>query len=374
MAKSITAGAQKLMESFLGSVEGKCAFYDDDKKLLWTNCSEFFEKFDLKKVDEEDPIKSEVCISVNIDGEKSALCITPVYRTLRTIVAYICIARNDYEVYSMMDMTSIPDYTNNAMEKTEDKLEKLTELNSYIEEAIQDEDGAERAIDLIREQKRLLVSMKNETKYQRQTCFIEKSDDDLNCNLTMMFSAMCNDAEESFRDLGRKIIFKGEGKDYYIAEDSKALQTSFMHLLRSHMILSPLKSILEIATYYEASSSTTSNFCVSIKTRLKPSSQIEDSALLSSYAYRELSKKVVKYDYQGIFNVEDDGKTLKTEFKIPVLKKNRGPMLTASNSWYLDGRSRPLHTYMKDIIEQEITDIEQEKMETSKKRKLAKHE
>lgn len=366
MAKGITSGAQRLMENFLSSVEGRSALYDEEMNLMWTNFHEFFDKFDLKKKNEETPIRIESSFSADIDGSRAVLSITPVYKSLRTISAYVCVIRDSYEVYKLMNKTAIAAFTNNIMEKNIDKLERLVELNSNIAEALR----FEEIDDLLMEQKRLLVSMRNEAKYCIDTCYNNVDSSDINCNLSMMFKSLCKDAEESFRDLGRKVNFTGESRDYYIIENSKALVTAFLHLLRSHLMLSPLKSPVNISTYYEANG----NFCISVKTKLVPIDKTDESVVTTSRAYRELAKKVILFDYNGSFECSDDDKNMQTVFKFPVLKKNRGPVLTTSNSWYLNERNRILHTYMMDIIEQEIGELEYAKMESSRKKKLAKHE
>lgn len=403
MAKGITSGAQRLMENFLSSVEGRSALYDEEMNLIWTNYREFFDKFDLKKINEETPIRNESSFSADIDGSQEVLSITPVYKSLRTISAYVCVIRSSYEVYKLMNKTAIAAFTNNMMEKNKDKLERLAELNAKVGEAVRENENTEEINDLIMEQKRLLVAMRNETKYCIDTCYNEVNSNKINCNPSMMFKSLCEDAEESFRDLGRKVNFSGESRDYYITENSTALATAFLHLLRSHMLLSPLKSTVSISTYYEASGS----FCVSVKSKLVSLDKISkinridnadniddidntdnidnidytdkadntgERVLITARAYRELAKKVILFDYNGSFECSDDNKNMQTVFKFPVLKKNRGPVLTTSNSWYLDKNKRVLHAYMMDIIEHEIGELEHAKMESSRKKKLAKHE
>ncbi|MCM1054877.1 MAG: hypothetical protein NC394_05060 [Bacteroides sp.] len=374
MAKGITFGAQRLMENFLGSVEGRAALYDEEMNLLWTNFHEFFDGFDLKESNEETPIKNESVFTVSIDGVKEVLTVTPVYKSLRTISAYICIIRNSYEVYKMMSNTDISDFTDNMMKKNAEKLERAAELNADIGEAVRGGEDPETIGDIVAEQKRLLVSMRNETMYCIDTCYNKIDRGEVNCNLSMMFSALCRDAEESFKDLGRKVNFESESRDYYILENSKPLVTAFLHLLRAHLLLSPLKTPVNIATYYEPNGYNNGNFCIMAKTKLTPADKTEESVITTSRAYRELAKKVILFDYNGSFEYNDDDKTMQTIFKFPVLKKNRGPVLTTGNSWYLDEKKRILHAYMMDIIEQEIDSLEHAKMESAKKKKLAKHE
>lgn len=374
MARAITSGAQRLMEQFLSTANGRSAFYNEQMELIWTNYHEFFDNFDLKKISEEVQIKDEIELPAEINGGKAVLSITPAYKSLRIITAYVCVIKTSYEVYKLMAKTDIADFSNNMMDKTNEKLERLTELNDCIKEAVQGGENADSINDLLREQKRLLVSMRNETKYCMDTCYNKTESTEVSCNLSMMFDALCKDAEQSFRDLGRKVNFEGESRDYYIVEDSKALVTAFLHLLRSHIIMSPLKSNLNISAYYEQNGNNSGNFCVSIKTKLNPVSKTAESDLTTARAYRELAKKVVLYDYNGSFECDDDDKNMLSVIRFPVLKKNRGPMLTTSNSWYLNSGNRVLHTYMLDIIEREINELEQAKMETSRKKKLAKHD
>ncbi len=85
---------------------------------------------------------------------------------------------------------------------------------------------------------------------------------------------------------------------------------------------------------------------------------------------RNFAEKIIRTDCYGIFKCHDDGKTTSTEFELPVFLKNRGSMLTSRNSVYLDPEYKPVRSLLKKIMESEIEQLEEIKMEASKKKKL----
>lgn len=353
MPKFLTSGAQKLMANFIESSGVKGAVYDEEMTLLWTNYPEFFDNFDIGKINGESPLISESAFSAEADGVRAVLNITPVYKSPRVISAYVCIIREAYDIYKMMNKTVISDFSDNIMRKNRDRLEKLAELNRAIGEAAADSadlngaDGANRLNelnDLVKKQEELLLSMRNETRFYIDTCFNEVSEKA--CNISLLFSTVCEYAAKSFKELGRKVSFTVEEKDYYINSDDGSLLIGFLHLLRSHVMLSPPKTAVSVTAAFEPLTGGTGLFVVKVKTSLLPSEKIGEELLLSSRAYGELAKKVVMYDYGGLFERCDSKKNMQTVFKIPAARKNRGPMFRSEKSCY-EGVAL---TYLRDII------------------------
>ena len=368
MPKFLTSGAQKLMENYIKSTGCKGAIYDEEMKLLWTNYPKYFDNFDLKTQCGERPLTSDSSFSLELDVGQAVLGITPVYKSSRIISAYVCIIRESYDIFKMINKTVISDFSDNIMQKSCDRLQKLAELNSAIGESVMElgslcePDGPEKLNNvfkeldkLIEKQKEMLSAMKNETEVYIDTCFIEQSDEDLYCNITLLLSAACAHVAESFKEIGRKVKFTVEDKKRYIPSEGRSLLLGFLHLLRAHVVLSPHGSSVSITVSVESAAGNSDYLCVKIKTLLLPGEEAEKSEeakeaaerlLLTSHAYRELAKKVVMYDYNGEFMCSDTKKYMQTIFKIPVGKKNRGPKLESDKLMY---GSRAL-TYLNNIM------------------------
>lgn len=353
MPNSLTSGAEKMMENFIESSGSKGAIYDEKLTLIWTNYPDFFDNFEIEKMNEQSPLTSESSFSVETEGMRAVLNITPVYKSPRVISAYICIIREAYDIYKMMNKTVISDFSDNIMMKNKNKLERLAELNRVMGEAVMavkelnglgDTNELGNLTDLVQKQKKLLDSMKNETRFYIDTCFNEVSNE--SCNISVLFSTVCECAAESLRELGRKVSYTAETKDCYITSKDSALLLGFLHLLRSHIMVSPPKTAVSITAAFEPLTRKTGFFTVKVKTSLIPSEEIQKELLLSSRAYRELAKKVIIYNYSGEFKCADSAKNMQTFFKIPALKNNRGPMLKSGELLY-EGNAL---TYLRDII------------------------
>lgn len=359
MPKFLTSGAERLMENFIESSGGKGAIYDEEMTLIWTNYHEFFDKFDLKKMNEDAPIIFESSFSAELKDGRAVLNITPVYRSPRVISAYICIIREAYDIFKMMNKTVISDFSDNILRKNAYRIEKLAELNSAVREAAMEledlqatgsiGDCCERIAGLAQKQEEMLFSMKNETRFYIDTCFNETDSTNGLCNVTLLFSSVCGQAAESFDELNRKVRFTGVDKDCYIASEGGSLLLGFLHLLRAHIILSSPKSSVSVESYIESLSGNADLFCVKVKTTLLDREKIDDDLLTTSRAYRELAKKVVLYNYDGTFECSDLKKNMQTVLKIPTVKKNRGAMLNSVSSDY-GGVEK---TYLADIVYRE---------------------
>ncbi len=364
MSKSMTGGAQKLMENFLESSSGKSALYDDNMNLVWSNYHEFFDSFDLKQVKSDCQLTSETALSVIADGVRAVLNITPIHKTVRTICAYVCIIKDSYDIYNLMSKTVISDFSNNLMNKSRIRIEKLALLNKQINEAaielnedIAESERLDRLSGLIREQDYLINAMFNETRFYIDTCYKELPENKEFCNLTLMFAAVFSYIGEDFRELKRKISLSVPEKDYYISKSGGMLLLAFLHLLRAHMTVSPLKSSVTLSAEYNVDVSPCGSFLIKLKTTLLPEDKTDESGLITSRAYRELAKKVIKYNYGGTFECIDTKKNMQTVFSVPVAKKNRGAMLNSCNVCYNNSESGIYRSYMREMLRREAEEL-----------------
>ncbi len=358
MAKYMTSGAQKIMECFLQSSGGKSALYDDEMNLVWSNYHEFFDDFDLKQVKSENQLTSETAVSVITNGVRAVLNITPVRKTVRTICAYVCNIKDAYDIYRLMSKTVISDFANNIMNKSKARIEKLVMLNQEIHEAVSDlmtnnaESGSESSVlnELILQQEQFLTTMNNEIRFYIDTCYKELSEEKESCNLTILFATVFSYIAEDFKELKRKVVLSVPKKDYYIMNGGSTFLLAFMHLLRAHIMLSPTKSSVTLSAEYNDTITPAGLFLVKVKTTLLSDDKTDESTLLTSRAYRELSKKVFKYNYGGTFECTDTKKNMQTIFSVPVAKKNRGAMLNSSNVCYNSDEGGIYRRYMREIL------------------------
>lgn len=366
---NITAPTKKAYEVLLNSFEGKTALYDEEMNWLWDNYPEFYSKLDLKEIADPEALKEETNFPVVDGGKKAVLTVIPIYKGKRTVISYVCVLKDNYSIYKMMNEASISAYVNNYFSKKGSSLKELMALNTEISEEIQKNTGSEHLDELLARQKRVIYSLSTENEYLSATCFSTPKEAELYCNLNELFKAICRDAEQSFRTIKRKVSYTFDDKNYYISKEYEHLMTAFMYLLRSHMILSPLKSPIDISSEFESVSG--GIFCVTVSTKLRPREQIKETVITSSEACRDLAKKVILNDYEGDIIFSDSGKAMTTTIKIPVQKKNRKNLLNSRNSSYLNEDFHPLRLYMTDIIEQEITENELAKMNDAKRKKMS---
>lgn len=369
---NMPASVKKLYEGLLNAFDGKTALYDEEMNLFYTDYPEFYNNFSLKEACSDNSLKKETHLTVTDGKEKATLTVIPIYKGKRTVSSYLCVLKENYSIYKMMSCSPISDYVNDYLKKHKQKLNELEDLNRDIAIALEELPNDDPVKKLLARQRRAISSIIEENGYFYKTCFTNVEDSNLNCNLSVLFETICQDAENSLKTLKRKVTYHLDDKNYYTAKNYEPLITAFFHLIRYHLMLSPLKTGIDISTEYKTLSSTRGCFCITISTKLKPSKEISSELLTAAQAYRDLAKKVALFDYKGDINFTSTEKTLTSAIKIPALKKNRGNILTSKNSAYMKDGFRPFSVYMKDIIEYEINVNELAKMESSKSKKLAK--
>lgn len=368
---NMPASVKKLYEGLLNAFDGKTALYDEEMNLICTDYPEFYDNFSLKEACGNSPFKKETHIAVTDGGEKVTLTVIPIYKGKRTVSSYLCVLKENFGIYKMMSSSPISDYVNIYLKKHKKKLEELDDLNRDITRALEGLPKDDPVKMFLARQKRAISSIIEENGYFYKTCFPEVEDSDINCNLSILLEAICQDAEISLKTLKRKITYPSDNNKYYISKEYKSLAAAFLHLIRYHLMLSPLKTGINISTEYEDMSYNRGYFCVTISTKLKPAEEIGE-LLTDANSYRDLAKNVVLFNYEGDISFTTTKTKLTSTVKIPAVKKNRGPILSSKNSPYMADGYRPFSVYMRDIIEYEINANEHAKMESEKNKKLAK--
>lgn len=369
---NMSASVKKLYEGLLNAFDGKTALYDEEMNPLCTDYPEFYDNFNLKEACGNNSFKKETHIAVTDGGEKVTLTVIPIYKGKRTVSSYLCVLKENYGIYKMMSSSPISDYINNYLKNHKKKLDELKELNKDIAIALEEIPNDDPVKKLLTRQKRAISSIIEENKYLFQTCFPEVKVTDINCELSSLLEAICQDAEISLKTLKRKITYPPSDKNkYYIPKEYNFLATAFLHLIRYHLMLSPLRTGINISTEYEDMSYNRGYFCVTISTKLKPTEEIGE-LLPNANGYRDLAKNVILFNYDGDISFTLTKTKLTSTVKIPALRKNRGPFLSGKNSAYMADGYRPFSVYMRDIIEYEINANELAKMESEKNKKLAK--
>lgn len=367
---NMSASVKKLYEGLLNAFDGKTALFDEEMNLFYTDYPEFYNKFNLKEASSGNPLKKETHLSVAYGKEKAVLTVIPIYRGKRTVSSYLCVLKENYGIYKMMSRSTVSDYVNNYLNKHMKNLKELGELNRDITAALEGLPEDDPVKKLLARQKRAISSVIQENEYFYKTCFPDVEDSDLYCNLSVLLEAICQDAEISLKALKRKVTYHSDDNNYYTSKNYESLVAAFFHLIRFHLMLSPLRTGISISVGYETMSYILGYFCVTISTKLKPAEEISE-LLIDANSYRDLAKNVVLFNYEGDISFTSNKKTLTSTVKIPARKNNRGPFLSSENSPYMNDNYRPLSIYIKDIIEKEINENEFAKMESAKNKKLA---
>jgi len=350
MANSLLPAAERLLKNYLESSGSKGAIYDESMTLLWTNFHEFFDNFDIAEINTKTPLISESSISVDIEGVRAVMNITPVRKSPRVISNYVCVVRQAYDIYKLMNKTIISDFSNIIMKKYNERLERLADFNRAISDEITQPEGSNKLDWLVQSQEKLITSMRNESRFYMDTCFKEVLETGVPCNISFLLTLVCICAADKLKELKRKVNFSVPDKNLYISADVGPLILGFLHLLRAHVMLSPLKGSVSVnASVIEG----TRLFSVSIKTSLISPEKISNDYLTAARIYRELAKKTIVYNYGGTFECNDSKKSMQTVFKITVSKKNRGPMLNVRSPMYDCGEKSAVVAYLLDIIYQE---------------------
>lgn len=365
LRKNIKSPTLRNTVELLKSTDGLTALYDAELNLYWASDTDFFSDFDMTEIKKELPITKETHFSVTVNGEKCVLTVTPAHKSVRTVADYSFVIRNNYQIYKMLRFSGNMDFLEKNIESCSEKIEKIKELNTKIKAASKDKKASSAAAlsSLIAEQSRSIGEVSSELNNQRQ--YTVKEYDKSNANMTDFIGVLCNEIKEVYKGINRKISTQISERNFYYSIDIELYASAFLQILRFHTCTSPLKSTISITGDYHDGK----GYGITIKTKANPDIGREEYDLYNSY--REIAKKIILYDFNGYFSTDDSDKGNVTVAVIPTLRKNRGSLLTLRNAPYFKDDFKPCHTFMKERITQEIELLEIEKMEASKRKKMA---
>lgn len=356
----ISAPNLKSLTYYLSSVDGISAVYDEKFVLQWTNCDEFFCDLDVSKIKVKG-LTEETHFRIKYLDENALMTVTPLYRSIRTISAYTVTVKNTYQVFKMVSCTSAAEYVTMFLEDYRQKTAELIELNKKI--SLLAKSGRES--ELISNQGRILSSINTDMGNYAESVFPKENPITLNCNVTILLSSICRDAEACLKDIKRRLTFEPDERLCYLKIDHNLFSAAFAALLNCHLNLSPLKSGIIV----RSSCSEDKIFSVSIKSKSDREGISQREMMFCNFR-RDLAEKIIRKDCGGTFSFMNDGKNAISEFSLSISLKNRGSMLTAKNSAYLNLDHKPIRHLLKKTMESEIEVLEEMKMEASKKKRL----
>ena len=350
VAKSVLSG----VTAYLSSLDAKSAVYNDDLTLIWSSCDDFFKTFDTRVISDAIPIKSEENIPVTVDKVKYVMNVVPLYRSKRMVCGYVCVLRDSYEMYRMVNSSAVSDYIRSFLKEAQEKATRIIGINRVMDGLIPEDSDTEKLKQLVHEQN--LQAMRLFTEASSIDTIVSAGSDenapDVNCNVSALVAVLCVEANQCLVKTKRKLIRDVDLKSYYARVDYKLFAVAFMSVLRSHMYISPLKSSIEVTSCYEDG-----NYIVTVKSELLPCEELTYAQEQKSTQDRELARMIAAFDCGGSLTFTADKNTASSEIKIPAFKKNRGASLNNTNSEYLTGGYKPVHPFIDEITEKEELDL-----------------
>lgn len=344
----------KGLTSFLSSLDAVAAVYDVDFKLASTDSEEFFQKLDISAVMSNPPVKGETAYTVEVDGEKMILCVTPIFKSKRVIAAYIFVIRTDYQLYKQLCAGSIPDYFAARLDRIKKEIAECSEMN----EIAQNSGGSKKLTALLEEQKHVLNALYSEISKTRYSVFSDAEvNSRINCNVSALLSVLCDDTAECLKEVKRKVSFDIDARNYYSKIDFNLFTCAFSNILMYHLQCSPLKGTVNIKS--AVNSEKLLELTVKTKANNKKNVSAEEAA--NAKYCRDLAHKIICYDFSGECETDCDGSSIVTVIKLPVAKKNRGSLLTSRNSAYLGSDYKPMYENLLRVIEAETDALKKQR-------------
>ena len=354
----VTASVLKGVTTYLSSLNAKSAVYNDDLTLVWTNCEEFFKTLDTKVIRAALPIKAEQPISVVMDKVKYVMNVVPLYRSKRLVCGYACVLRDSYEIYRMISSSALADYNELFLKETQEKATRIIGASKVMEKLVPKDENGEKLLGLIKEQHVQAERIFTEASGNNAASALKDEDGELyvNCNVSALIAGLCTEASQCLVKARRRLIKNIDGRSYYAKIDYKTFAIAFMSTFRSHLYISPLKSDIEISSRFEEG-----DCFITVKSDMLPDDMIDFMQETKSQQDRELARRIIMSECDGSLTFTTEGGKAATELRVPVIKKNRGPMLNNSNSEYLAGGYRPVHPFFDEITEKEELAVAAEK-------------
>ena len=285
---------------------------------------------------------------------KYAMNVVPLYRSKRLVSGYVCVLRDSYEVFRMVNSSAVSDFTELFLRETQEKASRIISINKVMEELLPKDEEGEKLASLMKEQYVQATRLFTEATSTAALSGIIAADDspNLNCNVSALVAGLCVEASQCLVKTRRKLIRNVDLRHYYARIGYKTFAVAFMSAFRSHLYISPLKSNIEVTSRFDDG-----DFFIMVKSEMLPEESINFTQELKSSLDRELAHKIIASDCGGTLTFTGKDGTAVTEIKIPVTKKNRGASLNNANSEYLTGNYRPVHPFMDEITEKEETAI-----------------
>ena len=356
---SVSTSVLKGVTTYLSSLNAKSAVYSDDLKLLWTSGDEFFKTVDTRFISDALPIKEETHLSLTVDKVRFAVSVTPLYRSKRLVSGYVCVMRDNTEIYMMANSSSVSDYARLFLQDIQEKANRIISLCKVMEGLIPENESKERMQDILRDQ--CANSLRIFAEASGSSALLPPSNNEngapaVNCHVSALISGLCAEAAQCLVKTKRKLVKDIDMRNYYAKVDYRVFSVAFMSILRSHLYISPLKSSIQVSSRFEDG-----NYIVTVSSELLHQEDMDPMQSGKLMHDRELARKIVVSDCGGVLVFKEEKNAAVSEMTLPVIKKNRGATLNKSNSEYLTGGYRPVRPFVD-----EITEIEEQALAAAK--------
>lgn len=336
----------KGLNSYLASLDATAAVYDSSFKLAAAVNMDFFEQLDISAVKENPPSKGEKFYSLDVNGEKLILAVTPLFKSKRIVTAYTFVVRDEYQLYKQICVGASNDYFIALLDRMQDGLRKCCELN----ETALNQSGGKKLAAVLEEQRNAIDELRSEIFETRLAAFPSSEvNSRINCNVSALLSALCSDTAECLQDIKRKVSAEIDEKSYYSNIDFNLFTVAFTNLIRYHLQCSPLKSTVSIKSELNSD-----NFLeIMIKTK-SDAKRIESGtdAVLAKY-FRDFANRIIRSNFDGEYDHKQEGNMTVSIVRLYVSKKNRGSLLTGKNSAYLSDDYKPMRSSLARVINSE---------------------
>lgn len=348
----IASSVIKVLKGYLSSLNARCAVYGEELKLEWTNCEEFFGTLDTGVIADALPIKKETPVSVTVGDVKYVMNVVPLYRSKRLVSGYVCVLRDSFELYRMINSSAIADFNELSLQDSREKLNQIISINKAMEDMLEKGEVTDKAVELMKKQYRSAARLYTEASSSmalgRAASGGSEDEPAVNCNVSILLKGLCTEAAQCLVKTKRKLIKKLDTKNYYARIDYKTFAVAFLGAFRSHLHISPLKSSVEVSSAFDGG-----DYVITIRTEALPENEPDAISRLRAQQDLELARKIICGDFGGSLSFTRSRKEAVSVIRVPVIKKNRGALLNSANSGYLAGNYRPVRAFVDEITEKE---------------------
>lgn len=347
----VTASVLRGVTTYLSSLNARSAVYNEDLTLIWASEDGFFKSIDPKFISAAMPIREERHLSLEVDGERYAVSVTPLYRSKRLVCGYVCVMRDSTEIYMMANSSAVSDYVRLFLQDIQEKANRIISVSKVMEGLVPEGENGEKLQELIRSQ--YIQSQRIFTEATGSKAILPPVNNGegtsaANCHVPALISGLCGETSQCLVKTKRRLVKDIDMRNCYARADYRLLAMAFMSLLRTHLHISPLKSDIKVITRFDELT-----YVVAITSELLPKGELDSLQQEKSRHNWELAKKIVVSDCGGTLVFNTDNNTATSEMKLPVIRKNRGPSLNNANSEYIAGNYKPVHPFIDEITEAE---------------------